>query len=145
MRESAKGLCLKVWTQTKILSPNIRYFVAILRFVAIYARCGRLWAKQFFLGQKQSFLGKWYIWYILRIINRCICRENSKYVSDEVFFGHFGARQKAANFCHPESRIIHNDSILCFKFSLRNPKCSKKVNARTPEGWTALVAAADKV
>ena len=26
----------KVWTQTKILSPNIRYFVAILRFVAIY-------------------------------------------------------------------------------------------------------------
>ena len=36
-RSCAKGLRRKVWTRTKILSPNIRYFVAILRFVAIYA------------------------------------------------------------------------------------------------------------
>ena len=35
--EGTKGHRQKVWTQTKILSPNIRYFVAILRFVAIYA------------------------------------------------------------------------------------------------------------
>ena len=32
-----KDLRKKVRTQTKILSPNIRYFVAILTFVAIYA------------------------------------------------------------------------------------------------------------
>ena len=36
-REGTKGLRRKVKTQKKILSPNIRYFVAILRFVAIYA------------------------------------------------------------------------------------------------------------
>ena len=35
--EGTKGLRHKVWTGTIILSPNIRYFVAILRFVAIYA------------------------------------------------------------------------------------------------------------
>ena len=34
--EGTKGLCQKVWSQTKILSPKIRYFVAIVRFVAIY-------------------------------------------------------------------------------------------------------------
>ena len=37
LRERASGARRKVWTRTKILSPNIRYFVAILRFVAIYA------------------------------------------------------------------------------------------------------------
>ena len=30
LREATKGLRQKVWTRTKILSPNIRYFVAIL-------------------------------------------------------------------------------------------------------------------
>ena len=35
--EGTKGLRRKVWTRTKMLSPNKRYFVAILRFVAIYA------------------------------------------------------------------------------------------------------------
>ena len=49
----------KIWTRTKILSLNIRYFVALLRFVAIYALFGNLWAKKvFFLGQKQCCLGK---------------------------------------------------------------------------------------
>ena len=32
----------RVWTLTKILSPNICYFVAILRFVVIYALFGKL-------------------------------------------------------------------------------------------------------
>ena len=32
-------------TQTKILSLNIRNFLEILRFVAIYALFGRFWAK----------------------------------------------------------------------------------------------------
>ena len=40
--EGTKGLRQKVWTQTKILSPNLRHFVAILRFVAIYALFGNL-------------------------------------------------------------------------------------------------------
>ena len=40
-------LVRKVWTQTKILSPNILLnFVAILRFVAIQALFGNLWAKK---------------------------------------------------------------------------------------------------
>ena len=40
--EGTRGLRRKVWTQTKILSPNIRYFVAILRLVAVYALFGNL-------------------------------------------------------------------------------------------------------
>ena len=42
--EGTNGLRQKVWTQTKILSPHIRYFVAILRFVVIYALFRRLLA-----------------------------------------------------------------------------------------------------
>ena len=53
------GFHRKVWTRTKSFSPNIRYFVAILRFVAIYALFGNLWAKKvLFFGQKQCFLGQ---------------------------------------------------------------------------------------
>ena len=44
--EGTKGLHRKVWTWAKISSTNIRYFVAILRFVANYAFFGRLWAKK---------------------------------------------------------------------------------------------------
>ena len=33
---------------------------------------------------------------------RRICRENSKYVLDKNFYGHFCARRKAVNFCHPD-------------------------------------------
>ena len=33
---------------------------------------------------------------------RRICHENSKYMPDENFCGHFCPRWKAANFCHPE-------------------------------------------
>ena len=36
--EGTKGLRRQVWNRkSKILNPNIYYFVAILRFVAIYA------------------------------------------------------------------------------------------------------------
>ena len=56
--EGTKGLRRKVWIRTKILSPNIHYFVAILRFVTIYALFGNLWAKSASLGQKQCFLDK---------------------------------------------------------------------------------------
>ena len=49
----------KVWTRTKILSPNIRYFVGILRFVEItqfLEISGQ--KKSTFLGQKQFSLDK---------------------------------------------------------------------------------------
>ena len=37
LREAEKGLRQQVWKWTKISSPNIRYFVAILKFVATFA------------------------------------------------------------------------------------------------------------
>ena len=50
--KGTKGLRRKVCTRAKISSPNIRYFVAILRIIAIYACFGRLCARtRFFLGQ----------------------------------------------------------------------------------------------
>ena len=60
-----KGLRQKVWTWTKILSSNIRSFVAILRFDLIL---GRLSARSLFC-KKQCFLGKkcTITWYILHI------------------------------------------------------------------------------
>ena len=57
--EGIKGLRRKAWTLTKILSPNIRYFVEILRFVAIYALIGDLWTKKVpFWVKNGCFLGK---------------------------------------------------------------------------------------
>ena len=52
--KGTKGLCRKLWTRTKIFSPNIRYFVAILRFVAIYALFGNLRAKKVHFWVKNS-------------------------------------------------------------------------------------------
>ena len=52
------GFHRKVWTRTKSFSPNIRYFVAILRFVAIYALFGNLWATKVFPGSKTVFRGQ---------------------------------------------------------------------------------------
>ena len=54
------GLRRKVWTQTKISCPNIRYIVAILRFVAVDTLFVRLWAKKcsfetVFLGQEVHY------------------------------------------------------------------------------------------
>ena len=59
--EGTKGLRRKVWTRTKILSPNIRYFVTILRFVAICALFGSLRSKEVFFGSKTEFLGHYYM------------------------------------------------------------------------------------
>ena len=70
MCEGTKGVRRKVWTRTKILSPNIRYFDAILRFVAIYALCIA-----------------YYTELNLKICNcvqkRRICREKYKYALDD--------------------------------------------------------------
>ena len=84
--EGMKSLRRKVWTWTKILSPNIDYFVAIERFVAIYALFGRLWAKKSVL--KYIFFSKKCAisWYILHIILNQICkfaitRKNDRFVA----------------------------------------------------------------
>ena len=49
--------------------PKQTLFCRKLRFVAIYALFGDLWAKKCLLGQKQCFLGKMctITWYILHI------------------------------------------------------------------------------
>ena len=52
--EGTKGLRRKVLTGTKILSPNIRYFAAILRFVPIYALFGNI----LFFSSNTVFLGQ---------------------------------------------------------------------------------------
>ena len=108
--EGTKGLRRKVWTRTEISSPNIRYFVAILRFIAIYALCGNLWAKKCFFGSKTViFCARNALWHgmycILYWVKFAIMRKNVAYVAkiviDENFYGHFCPRQKAANFCYP--------------------------------------------
>ena len=110
--QTTKGLNRKIWIWTKILSPNIRYFVAILRFVKIYALFGWLWPKKGLFWSKSVFLGHYDMVYItchselnLQICNyvekRRIWCKNRKYVPDEKFYAHFCPCQKAANFCHP--------------------------------------------
>ena len=54
MFEGTKGLYRKVSTLTKIFSPFIRFFAAILRFVVIYALFGILLAKKCFLAVQDS-------------------------------------------------------------------------------------------
>ena len=108
----------KVWTGTKILSPNIRYFVAKLKFVAIYTHFGNIWAKKelfwtktVLFGQKSALVCCMYCVYTVNVQickylqNQRICRQNSKHALDESFYGHFCSRRNAANFSHPEERL----------------------------------------
>ena len=115
--EGTKGLRRKVWTWTKILSPNMRYFVAILRFVTIYTLFGNLWTKMTFFGLKTVFLGQkvhYYMVYIayftelnLQICDysqkRRICRENCKYALGKNFHGHF---------CSPRNERLPSSATL---------------------------------
>ena len=50
-----------------MFGPNIRYFVAILRFVAILTLLGRLWAKKVFFGVKALLLGEEVHYYMVCI------------------------------------------------------------------------------
>ena len=62
---------MKSLDSDKILSSNIRYFVAILRYVAIYALFEDFRQEKLFFGVENSvFLGKkcTIIWYILHIV-----------------------------------------------------------------------------
>ena len=114
MCEGTKGLCRNVWTWGKILSTNIRYFAAILRFVAIYALFGILgsikyffWTTTVFFGQEVHYNMVYIAYYTELDLQNCnyvqkrrICRKNSKYAPDDNFCGHFCPRRKAAKFCH---------------------------------------------
>ena len=124
---SAKGLRRKVWTRKKMLSPNIRYFVAILRFVAIYALFWKskvkkvpFWVKNSVSWARSALLhGIYCILHWVKFANLWwrICRENSKYALDESFHGHFCLQRKAANFCHPALRSFMV-SLLVFLLTL---------------------------
>ena len=101
MREGEKCLCPKVWTWAKILRSSIRYFVVILRIVAIYA----LWAKKCFFLVKYSLYqagsevlhGIYCLWN-LQIGNyapkRSICRGNSKLAPDKSFVAIFALAER---------------------------------------------------
>ena len=56
-----EGPSPKRWNLRTILSPSIRYFVAILRFVAIYALFGNIWVKS------NDFLIV-FTWHVLHVI-----------------------------------------------------------------------------
>ena len=108
--EGTKGLRRKIWTQTKLLSPNIRYFVAILRFVAIYTLFWKslgknVLSKTVFLVQEMHFDMVCIAYYtelnLQLCAKRCICCGKSKYALDESFYGHFCPRRKAGNFFQP--------------------------------------------
>ena len=59
LREGPKGIWQKVHTGTKILSPNICYFVEILGFAAIYALfLGDFGQKMCFILSKKVILGQ---------------------------------------------------------------------------------------
>ena len=91
----------------------------MLRFVAIYAIFGNLWAKKVIFGSKTVFLGQEVHYYLVYIAyfselnlqscdyaqKRRICRENCKYALDENFHDQFCPRRKAAKFCHPDKAI----------------------------------------
>ena len=111
MCEGTKGLRRKFWTQTKILIPNIRYFVVILRSVAIYAvledfgqkYCLFFFVKTVFLRQEVHYYMVYFANYTeldLQICNyaqkRRICRKISICAADENFYGHFCPPQNAA-------------------------------------------------
>ena len=86
--EGTKGLRQKVWTLTKISNPNIRYLVAILWFVGIYAIFGRIWAIKCSFWSKTVFLGQKVPYYMVHIafhteLNLQICNYAQK---QQIFF-----------------------------------------------------------
>ena len=97
--------------------PEHTLFCRELRFVAIYALFGDLWAKKCLFGSKTVFLGQevhYYMVYIAYftelILQICDCaqkrriwRGNCKYALDENFHCHFCSWREAAKFCHPAS------------------------------------------
>ena len=112
--EGTKGLRRNVRTRTKILDPNICYFVTILRsrFTHFLKSFGQ---KKMLFRSKTVSLGQEVHYYMVYITytelnsrifkyaqKRRICHENSKYALDENFCGPYCPRRKTANFCHPD-------------------------------------------
>ena len=97
--------------------PGYTLLCRELRFVAIYALFGDLWAKkvpfgvktvQVFLGQEVHYYMAYFAYFNELDLQICvyaqkqrICRGNCEYALDENFHGHFCPRRKAAKFCHP--------------------------------------------
>ena len=52
-KSCANGVCKKVWTPPKILSPNIRYFFALLKFLCILQSFFQLKIHDMYGYQKQ--------------------------------------------------------------------------------------------
>ena len=85
--EGTKGVRQKVWPRTKILNPNIRYIVAILWFVTIYALFGRLFT---YILHSKYFISYWIEFAICNNAQkRLICRDNSKYAPAKTFVAIF--------------------------------------------------------
>ena len=72
MCEGTKGLHRKVWTLTKILSTNIRCFVAKLRFVPIYSLFWKIWRKKGQQGAKRD--NNSVSWSIFASLHGIICK-----------------------------------------------------------------------
>ena len=95
--------------------PEHTLFCRELRFVAIYALFGDLWAKKCLFGSKTVFLGQevhYYMVYIayftelnLQICDYAqkqrICRKNCKYALDKSFHGHFCPLTKGCQILPP--------------------------------------------
>ena len=131
MCEGAKSLRQKVWTCTKILSSNIYYFVAILRFLEIFGQ------RSVFFGSKTVFLGQevhccviyivFYTELYLQIYNyvqnRRFCRKNSQCLLDKKFYRHFCP----ANFCQllPPCLGVYTSNPVSIKMQIFHTGSSK--------------------
>ena len=148
--KGTKGLCRNVWIWTKILSPNTRYFVAILRFVKIYGLFGRLVAKNCFFGPKTVFLRQEVQYYMVHILSykfaitrkkRRICREMGHRLGYLLTF-----RVKLDSDCSPrrtfilwrQSKVVHvlvgHIWAWVWKFSWRQ----KNLMLNSDKAWRAV-------
>ena len=115
--KARRAIRQKVWTRTTILSPKIHHFVAILRFVVIYALFGRLLAKKcpFFVNISVSWVrstllhGTYCILYWTEFANLQLRAKTTIFLRKwqlrawRKMCGHFRICRKPANFCHPAS------------------------------------------
>ena len=113
--ESSIGHLVFFYSGNENFKPEHTLFCRKLRFIAIYALFGDLWAKKVPFWVKNSV--SWarsallhsiyciFHWVILQLCDYAqkqrIWRKNCKYALDENFHCHFCSRRKAAKFCHP--------------------------------------------
>ena len=129
----ARGARPKSLVSDGNFKPEHTLFCRELRFVAIYALFGDLWAKKCLFGSKTVFLGQevhYYMVYIayftelnLQICDyaqkRRICRENCNYALDENFHGHFCPPTKGCQVLPPWSWLnMWNDKSCKIQHSI---------------------------